>query len=116
MKLISAKGVSNRWFPDPKILCATFSRRMETPIVLIREARCEAPGRPRSGRRANRSSSSPIAAVTTMAPRNATGSGAPALLTMSMPTNAPNMKISPWAMLMMSSTPKTSVYPSATMA
>ena len=89
---------------------------METPIVLMREARCEAPGRPRSGRRANRSSSSPIAAVTTMAPRNATGSGAPALLTMSMPTNAPNMKISPWAMLMMSSTPKTSVYPSATMA
>ena len=50
-----------------------------------------------------------MAAVTRMAPPRATRTGASKREMSSMPMKAPNMKISPWAMLMMSSTPKTSV-------
>src|SRR3989304_2260002 len=56
---MSAKEVSNSWFPAPKMWWARFSRRMETPIVLMRGARWETPVRPRSGRRATRPSRYP---------------------------------------------------------
>src|SRR4030066_396682 len=63
VKRMAAKEVSNSWFPAPKMWWARFSRRMETPIVLMRGASGETPVRPRRGRRATRSSRYPSAAV-----------------------------------------------------
>ena len=89
---------------------------MDTPIVLINGAKCETPCFPRSGRKAIRSSNNPNIAVTTIAAINAHQMEPQIYLVTKTPIKAPNIKISPCAILIIPKTPKTSVNPRATIA